>query len=255
MIESGGSPSKGELVRAHLLKLIEEMGQATDIALPSERQLAEDLGVARMTLRKGIDALVDEGRLLRIVGKGTFVAPEKTSLQAKLTGYSEEMRRRGMEPAAELLAFDQVPAPVALAHEMGLRAGAPLIRVKRLLLADGEPMTVDENFIPSKLVPGLLKRPAPVSLYRVLSDEYGLQMDWGEDTISATAATATLSRQLRVDLGSPLLKVERRAYIREDLVDYSVSYYRADRYSISVPLRRSGQKQYVPRVRRRAQSA
>jgi GntR family transcriptional regulator len=252
MTKTGEVKSKSERVRDHLLSLIEDMGSTTDVALPSERQLSHDLGVARMTLRKAIDALVDEGKLLRIVGKGTFVAPVKTSLQAKLTGYSEEMRRRGMEPAADLLAFDQVPAPVALAKEMGLGPGAPLIRLKRLLLADGDPMTVDENFIPMKLVPGLLQRPAPMSLYRVLSDEYGLHMDWGEDTISATAASATLSRQLRVELGTPLLKVERRAYIREDLIDYSVSYYRADRYSISVPLRRTGQKQYVPRMRHRA---
>ncbi|MCB4207529.1 GntR family transcriptional regulator [Arthrobacter sp. UM1] len=246
--------SKSEQVRLQLVKMIEELGSETDVALPSERQLATDFGVARMTLRKAIDGLVDEGRLLRIVGKGTFVAPVKTSLQPKLTGYSEEMRRRGMEPAAVLLAFDQVPAPSALAREMKLPAGAPLVRFKRLLLADGEPMTVDENFIPLRLVPGILSSPAPSSLYRVLSDEYGLQMDWGEDTISAAAATATLSRQLRVDLGTPLLKVQRRAYIREDLVDYSVSYYRADRYSISVPLRRTGQRRYVPRVRQHGSS-
>lgn len=241
--------SKSDRVREHLLEIIEEIGTATDVALPSERQLAADLGVARMTLRKAIEGLVDEGRLHKIVGKGTFVAPVKTSLQPKLTGYSEEMRRRGMEPAAVLLAFDQVPAPSALAKEMRLGTGAPLVRLKRLLLADGEPMTVDENFIPLKLVPGILQGPAPLSLYRVLSDEYGLQMDWGEDTISATVSTATLSRQLRVELGTPLLKVQRRAYMREDLVDYSVSYYRADRYSISVPLRRTGQRRYVPRVR------
>ncbi|GAA1348469.1 GntR family transcriptional regulator [Falsarthrobacter nasiphocae] len=248
MVERKTVQSKPESVRRHLLDLLDGLGDSVDMALPSERQLAAELGVARMTLRKAIDALVEEGRVVRIVGKGTFALPEKTALEPKLTGYSEEMRRRGMEPDSELLAFDQVPAPMALAREMGLGAGAPLVRYKRLMLADGAPMTVDENFIPLRLVPGILQGPAPTSLYRILSEDYGLHMDWGEDTITASAATATLSRQLRVELGAPLLRVQRRAYVRESLVDYSVSYYRADRYSISVPLRRPGQRRYSPRV-------
>ncbi|BAS09052.1 HTH-type transcriptional repressor YvoA [Arthrobacter sp. Hiyo4] len=84
-------------------------------ALPSERDLALRFGLARMTVRQAIDALVGEEVLERVVGLGTFVRKPKLDLQVKLTSYSEEMQRRGMVPAAKVLSFEQIGASAFLA--------------------------------------------------------------------------------------------------------------------------------------------
>lgn len=209
-------------------------------SIPSERELAARFGVARMTVRQAIDALVGEQVLERIVGLGTFVAHPKMDLQVKLTSYSEEMQRRGMVPAARVLSFEQISATALLARELQVEEGQPVVRFRRLLLADNEPMSVDENFIPAHRVPGILDGPPPGSLYNVLSERYGLVMEWGEDMIEATAASPSIARLLNVEMNTPLLKISRHAFVSRAMVDYSVSYYRADRYKLWVPLQRPG---------------
>lgn len=211
-------------------------------AIPSERVLAEHFGVARMTVRQAIDALVADEVLERVVGLGTFVARPKMDLQVKLTSYSEEMHRRGMVPDARVLSFEQIGASRLVARELQIEPGQPVIRFRRQLLADGEPMSVDENFIPAQHVPGMLDEEPPASLYQVLSERYGMLIEWGEDTIEATAASASIGRLLNVELGAPLLKIQRHAYVARAMVDYSVSYYRADRYKLWVPLQRPGRR-------------
>ena len=89
-------------------------------SLPSERDLSLRFGLARMTVRQAIDALVGEEVLERVVGLGTFVKKPKLDLQVKLTSYSEEMQRRGMVPAAKVMSFEQIGASAFLARELQL---------------------------------------------------------------------------------------------------------------------------------------
>jgi GntR family transcriptional regulator len=240
-IEPGTGVSKHRQLVAILREHAENVCRPGQ-AIPSERELTQRFGVARMTVRHAIDTLVEDGVLERVIGVGTFVARPKMDLQVKLTSYSEEMQRRGMVPAARVLRFDEIPAVGALAREMELEEGTPVVRFQRLLLADGEPMSVDENYLPSSRVPGFLDEPAPTKLYSSLNERYGLVMEWGEDEIEATAATSSNAKQLKVDVGAPLLKIQRHAYVRRELVDYSVSLYRADRYKLWVPLQRPGSR-------------
>ncbi len=224
-----------EILRRHAKENCEPGGP-----FPSERELTERFGVARMTVRQAIDSLVAEQVLERIVGLGTFVSQPKLDLQVKLSSYSEEMQRRGMVPDARVLSFEQIGAAPLVARELQIEEGQPVVRFRRLMLADGDPMSVDENFIPASRVPGILDDPPPTSLYNVLSERYGLVMEWGEDTIEATAAQPSIARLLNVDIGAPLLKIQRHAYVSRTMADFSISYYRADRYKLWVPLQRPG---------------
>ncbi|MEH0109741.1 GntR family transcriptional regulator [Tersicoccus sp. MR15.9] len=206
--------------------------------LPPERELAIRFGVARMTVRRALDELATEGLIDRLVGVGTFVAYPKRNIHVQLTSYTEEMTRRGMIPTATVLDFGAVAASDHVARQLRLEPGDAVLRYRRLFYADGQPMSVDENFLVPQHVPGMAKASPPPSLYRYLSEEYGLVIDWGEDTIEATSATPSLARLLTIDARDPLLKIERRAYVGRVIVDFSVSYYRADRYRLSVPLQR-----------------
>lgn len=225
---------------AELLRQYVRTKSSPATAIPSERDIAARFGVARMTVRQAIDTLVSAEVLDRVVGLGTFVHRPKVDLQVKLTSYSEEMQRRGMVPDAKVLDFELIQASASVARELQLHEGQMVVRFRRLLLADEEPMSVDENFIPGYRVPGLTDGPAPTSLYNTLGERYGLVMEWGEDMIEAAAAAPTVARQLKVETGAPLLKIQRHAFVSGIVVDYSVSYYRADRYKLWVPLQRPG---------------
>lgn len=235
-----GSHEAIYLQLANFLREYVRNRSAATTAIPSERDIAARFGVARMTVRQAIDTLVSAEVLDRVVGIGTFVHRPKVDLQVKLTSYSEEMQRRGMVPDAKVLDFELIPASASVARELQLHEGQMVVRFRRLLLADEEPMSVDENFIPGYRVPGLTDSPAPTSLYNTLGERYGLFMEWGEDMIEAAAAAPTVARQLKVENGAPLLKIQRHAFVSGIVVDYSVSYYRADRYKLWVPLQRPG---------------
>lgn len=228
---------KYQRIRLELKQLAENHPNSRD-PIPSERDLSTRFGVARMTVRRAIDSLVEEGILERVVGVGTFISRPKVDLHARLTSYSEEMQRRGMIPTSRILYFDERSANASLAREMELREGEPVIRLQRLLLADGEPMSLDENYLPSKYVPGILDEPPPSSLYNLLEVRYGIVMQWGEDQVEATAATPSEARLLGIDVGEPLMRIQRHAFVGQELMDYSVSLYRADRYKLWVPLER-----------------
>lgn len=207
---------------------------------PSERELAEELGVARGTLRQATDALVAQGMLERVPGLGTFVPKRKSTPQLGLTSFSEDMHSRGLSPGSRVLRFESTTATGWLAREMGLEVGAPVVYLQRLLLADGAPMAVDENYLPADQLPGLAAERAPRSLYRLLKTRYGITLEYGEDQIEAIPASLVQSRLLHIKEGDPLLQVVRHAFAGDTLINYSAVFYRADRYRLSVPLTRPG---------------
>jgi GntR family transcriptional regulator len=230
-------------LREILLDLIEGSRQAEE-PIPSERELATRYGVARMTVRQAVESLVSEGRLFKVTGKGTFVAKPKLDLQARLTSFSEEMSRRGMRPGSTVLEFSQVRASAHLARELTCEPGDELVYLRRLRFADDVPMAIDRTWLPHRLVKGLTAPNA--SLHEELDRRFGLVPDWGEDSIEATIADAELAGFLGVKAGSPVLHIERHSYAGQVLVSYSVSFYRADRYKLWVPLARP-----LPAKRRR----
>lgn len=224
-------------LRDILLDLIEgELGPEQPI--PSERELAERYVVARMTVRQAVDALVVDGRLYKVAGKGTFVAKPKLDLQIRLTSFTEEMARRGMVAASRTLAFGRMPASGHVARELEVAPGTCVVRYERLRYADDVPMAIEHTYLVETRVPGLADREPPTSLYACLADRYGLVPDWGEDSIEAVAADAGQADLLDIPVGGPVLRTERHAYTGGTLLDYSVLSFRADRYKLWVPLAR-----------------
>jgi GntR family transcriptional regulator len=235
-LDQHGPVPKHQQLREILLDFIQ--GSEAEALIPSEREVAQKYGVARMTVRQAVESLVAEGRLFKVAGKGTFVARPKLDLQARLTSFGEEMSRRGMTSSSSVLAFARVGANAHLARALSVEAGESLVYLERLRNADGVPMAVERAWIPERLVPGIADRPAPTSIYAALSQQYGLVPDWGEDVIEAAVADQELAVLLAIKTGSPVLHIERHSYADARLLAYSVSVYRADRYQIWVPLAR-----------------
>ena len=205
-------------------------------AIPSERLLCERFGVSRMTVRQSVDALVIEGLLQREQGRGTFVAPGKMDLEVRLVSFGEEMRRRGMESSSRVLATEEVAASPDVADALDLLPGEQVFYLHRVRFADGEPMAIEQSWLPVRLTPGLFDSGAPASIYGELRRR-GIEPDWGEDTVSATEVDAQDAELLGLRAGQAVLRLTRRTFAGETACVYSRSSYRADRYVLWVPLR------------------
>ena len=230
----GKRPAKYVIVRNHLLELIRN-GLASGSPVPSERELCEQFEVSRMTVRQAIDTLVVDGVLERHQGRGTFVAPPKLDLQVRLTSFTQEMQRRGMEPGVVMLLTETVPAGETVAAALELEADTEVHHLRRLLTANAIPMAIEENWIPAALLPDLLHTSPNFSVYAELT-QAGMAPEWGEDMIEAHAATAQEAALLSVQDGAPTLDITRRTFHEHCAIDYSRTLFRADRYTLWVPV-------------------
>ncbi|MBM0126047.1 GntR family transcriptional regulator [Pimelobacter simplex] len=209
-------------------------GSAPGTAAPSERFLVDRFGVARMTVRQALDALVGEGVLERVPGRGTFVAAPRRTATGVL-GFTEEMARRGMVAEARTLVAERVPAGARLAVALQVAPGTSLVRWRRLRMADGRPICLTETYLVEQRVPGLVES-LPDSLYDDL-DARGLRPTWSEDVLAACAAAPEEAALLEAPAASPVLRHDRRASAQEVVVEVSRTVYRGDHHAVSLLLR------------------
>lgn len=228
--------SKVPRVREELVAMLATM--APGQPLPAERELARVLGVARMTLRKALDALVAESLLLRRQGSGTFVAPPKVAQRLTATSFSEDMRSRGMRPGSRTLAAVTRPAGMAVGACLGVPPTAKILQVRRLRLADDSPMALEELHVPCDVVPGLTGADlVDHSFYGLLGRRYGLVLAGGTQTVEPALVTAADAADLGVPPGSPAFLFERTTRVSTGrVVEFVRSVYRGDRYRIVVDI-------------------
>lgn len=208
----------------------------TDQPLPSERELCDQLGVSRMTVRQAMDALRKEGLIYKKTGMGAFVSPHKLDIHTRnLNGFSDEMRRRGMKPTSNVLSMERAPADAETIKRLDLATGAEVFRLKRLRMVDGMPMAVETVCLPTDLFPGLDKYDfGKKSLYQTLENKYGTTFFSAAEDIEASLSDAEFSDLLNVPNRSPLLIVYRTVFtVDERPIEYTRSVYRADRYRAS----------------------
>ncbi len=234
MVEAGldatAPPLKHVQVREYVRALVD--GAEPGTAAPSERDLVQRFGVARMTVRQAMDALVAEGLLVRIPGRGTFVAQPRTQ-PGRLQSFSEEMARRGLLAESQTLVARREKAGPGVARALSLTEGDPVIHWKRLRRADSLPMCVEDAYLNEVLIPGFLQSGMPTSLYEAL-DARGLRPTWAEDSITAGVASADDAAALEIAAGAPVLRVSRRALFNERPIEVSRATFRADRYTLWV---------------------
>lgn len=225
-------------LKEHLVELTKALAPGSP--LPPERTLAERYGTSRTTVRQALTELVVEGRLQRIQGKGTFVAKPKVSQELQLISYTEDMRHHGLNPETRILDTGYVTADERLAALLAIRPGGRALRIHRLRLADGEPMSIDTSMLPARRFPGLRKELARHrSLYETLATAYDVHLDEAEETIETVLATPHDAQLLGVDVGLPMLLLSRHAFdVSGAPVEWAQSLYRGDRYKFITRLRR-----------------
>ncbi|GAA5152845.1 transcriptional regulator NagR [Microbacterium pseudoresistens] len=211
-------------------------------AIPSERELEATHGVSRLTIRHAIATLIDEGLLYNVHGSGTFVgSPTLFSKTPKLTSFTEDMKSRGHEASSRLLTMSREPASTETAHALGIPAGTECARLRRLRLADGEPIAVEDVRVPGPLL-DIEEFTSTSSLYEVLADA-GHEVYRAEQEIKAIALDEEAAHLLRVPLGTPALGVSRVSSDRRGRsIEYAFTLYRADRYTFQLAVTREADK-------------
>ncbi len=228
--------SKQEETRDRVLDLIESL--AVGQPIPAERQLAVDLGVSRLTVRAALDDLVRDGYLDRRHGSGTYVTEPKIAQPLTLTSFSDDMRRRGMTPGSRTLELTTTLAGARLAHRLGVSPEVRLVRVKRLRLADSQPMAMEVLHVPEALVPGLTRADFENhSFYELLRERYGITIASGTQSIEPTVTSEEESEVLGVPLHTPAFLFERTTVSESGrIVEFVRSIYRGDRYRLVADL-------------------
>ncbi|KQY79800.1 MULTISPECIES: GntR family transcriptional regulator [Roseateles] len=205
-----------------------------DEALPSERVLAEQLALSRVTARKAIDRLVEQGLIIRKRGSGNYIAPKLEQPLTRLTSFSEELHQRGFVPSSRWLQRGFTPAAPDEQLSLELKSGERVARLERLRLADAVVMAYEVSVLPQSVLPDPQKVEA--SLYTHLGDRAPVR---ALQHIRALNADAKLAGLLEVPLGAAVLFITRVGYLASGkAVELTHSYCRSDYYDFVAEMRR-----------------
>ncbi|MES1193429.1 MAG: GntR family transcriptional regulator [Solirubrobacterales bacterium] len=228
---SRASP-KGTQLRSIMEDLIDALKPGDP--LPSERELAERYGVARMTVRAEITRLAAEGRVERVQGRGTFVAEARVAQAATLSSFTEDMRARGLTAGSQVLGQGTEPADELVAGRLGIEPGALIVRLRRVRTADGEPMALEEAFLPAERFGALAEEDLDgLSLFTVLEERFGASFPSADQQVVAVEIVGEDANLLRVAPGRAGLKFHTILLDDDEQpLAYAWSLFRGDRYEI-----------------------
>jgi GntR family transcriptional regulator len=208
----------------------------TDEALPSERDLARQLGISRVTVRKALSGLVEKGILVQRWGSGTFLASPMHVEQplSRLSSFTDDMQARGMEPGAQIIDRSHGPSSPKESMALGLSPGEPVSRLQRLRLAGGIPMAIEHAVVPARFLPD----PYLVegSLYTALRAR-GHAPRRALQRLHAVLLSDEQAKLLDVPPAGAALYIERRSFLEGgEAVEFTASYYRGDAYDFVAEL-------------------
>src|SRR5882724_6897047 len=182
--------------------------------LPTEDRLIARFGVSRITVRRAIQNLVSRGLVEIRRGKGTFVsAPKITQNLAELSGFVEDMHALGRKPAARVIGKEIVTADATVASQLALTKGERVVRIRRVRLADGIPLSFDETFLPLEIGKKIITNDLKVEpIFSLLERKYDVPLIEAEYKLDAVEAQPEVAAALKVKRRSPIFRIERTSY-------------------------------------------
>lgn len=229
-----------EQLKNHLLSKLQSSELSAGDKLPSERDLMLQYGVSRATVRHALDELEQQGYITRAQGIGTVVMnPVIRPEIMKLTSFTEDMRARGLEPGSKTLALSLVEPTESVKAGLRFEANNKVWFIRRLRLADDEPVGIHDLYIPSTLGFAPNELEAMQSYYDLVLERHNLRPVYATEHLTAKNASEEEARLLEIPVGSALLQVTRVTYGDNGApFEYVYLVYRADRYEYAVTLYR-----------------
>ncbi|MBN2323037.1 MAG: GntR family transcriptional regulator [Spirochaetes bacterium] len=208
--------------------------------IPSETELCERFDISRTVVRQAIKDLQNEGYLTTEKGKGTFVSRPKIvgGLVQSLTGFHEDMVRRGFTVSTEILKQEVQGASQKVSEALGIEGGSPVIVISRVRRLNGEPSVYVTTYIPQKICPELEEEDLQnQSLYALLEGKYGLEIHRGHRYIGVSLANEYEAGLLNIEVGSPLIELDSTSYLKDGRpLEYFHALHRGDRTRFEVEL-------------------
>jgi GntR family transcriptional regulator len=211
--------------------------------IPSEHELGRELSVSRVTVREALRELVHDNMLVKVQGKGTFVAlnPPTSLPPIKYTGFLEEVYERVLKLEVKHVAFARVPVPAKVRQILQLDPGeTEIVEIKRRRHTAGEPFSFTINYLPVSIG----ERIDPAALYTVpllplLERDLLIPIVRAEETVEAAPADPTVAEQLAIPVLYPVMHISRVMYTEnEKPFEVVETFYRADKYQYRVNLTR-----------------
>ncbi|HAX74002.1 MAG TPA: GntR family transcriptional regulator [Firmicutes bacterium] len=208
--------------------------------IKSERDLAKEYEVSRMTARKAVDELIKEGKLYRKEKVGTFVADNKLhEPMEELVGFTSEFVNKGMKPQTKVISYEIIEATDYLANKLEIKVGEKVHRLLRVRMVDDRPMTFENTYIPLNVVKVLPNSAIHASLYAYIMEELEIKIATGTQNVSAVKASVEVAKLLDVPLNDPLIYLELTSFLMDGKVlEYVETYANPKNYKVTIHSRR-----------------
>ncbi|GKX32671.1 MAG: GntR family transcriptional regulator [Rhizobiaceae bacterium MnEN-MB40S] len=224
-----------------LRQQIEEGQFADDKQIPSEHELSQIFSVSRITIRRAMDRLKQEGFVSRARGKGTFArlpqAPQ--AISANLKGIFENLMAMGLRTRVKLIEFGYVPAPPAIAEKLKIEPGATVQRAVRVRFHENIPFSHLTTYLPEEIGRHCDERELSETPLLLLMERAGVKVSAADQSVSAKLADPMVAPLLEIEAGYPLLWVKRTVVDQNDRpVEYLNALYRPDIYEYHMSMSR-----------------
>jgi GntR family transcriptional regulator len=197
--------------------------------------------VSRITVRQAVEKLANENLVNKRPGKGTFITRATVLSDAgRIIGFEEDMFRRGLVPETKLLNAAIVTVSHLTAERLNMKDGEELVYIRRLRLANKEPISIEEVFLVHRYCPDILDGHdfESESVLEVLDSQYGIRIERAEQTISAMIAPQSMRSLLEMKANGALIYIDRISFSQLDIpIELHHIYYRADRYALRLGMK------------------
>jgi len=227
-------------LKSNIIDSIDAAEFKTDTALPSERELAGQLGLSRMTVRRAFDELVNEHYLERRQGSGTYVLPKPVEqTMDRVLGSSDEAKYLGFTPGSKMLKTKLKRAGKNIAKKLQISENQKVLMIQRLRTADGEPLAIQSSYLAPRLKGLSLDLLAKNgSLYKTIKEQFSIIPIAAKQTVAARITTPWEAKLLEISKDSPVLELERITLDKDKIpFEYVHNAYRGDRYRLALELK------------------
>lgn len=235
-----GHATKYAYLVKKLQELTEELRASASECFPTERELCEQYGVSRVTVRKALDELEKSGYIYRIQGKGAFVSQKKIQQTLfHLSSFSEDMSARQMTSGSRVLAVETIAASAKIAENLHIEEGSPVILLKRLRLANHVPMAIETSYLIYP-IGSIVKKYIvdDISLYALIKKECNIKLVRAEQSIGVGLFEPWELSLFGKDVSSYSLQMTRQTFDENGrAVEYVESKYRGDQYSYHISIK------------------
>ncbi|MBA2898111.1 GntR family transcriptional regulator [Clostridium beijerinckii] len=207
--------------------------------LDSEREICKKYAVSRTTVREALDELEKNNYIYKVQGKGNFISPRVVEQDLiKVSSFTEEMKKRGKNPTSKLLNFEIMEANSKVSKKLNIEKNELVYKISRIRIADNIPMIYEMTYLPYERFKQLTKDMIEKNpLYEILKNTFNISITSAEEVIESVLINKLESVYLEIPQGQAGLKFERIAYEQNEIVEYTITIARGDKYRYRVCLK------------------